>query len=334
MKIVFNINKERNEAVPAYSRVESVFGFGPHHGTGRTRMHCISIRCFALLLFTLALLSSCSRTSGDLSADATIGVPTKRIVSVGSAVTEILFAIGAGADVVAVDTSSLFPEAATKLPQVGYQRTLSAEGILALKPALVLASAEAGPPAVLDQLRGAGVRLEIVGTEPTVDGVKTTIRRIAEIVNRDPSKVLADLDVDLARASVEKDRLATHPKVLVLYARGGNTLHVFGKNTTAETMIRLAGGENAITGFEGTKPLTPEALAATAPDVIVIPSHGLESVGGVAALLKVPGVASTPAGKAHRIVAIDDLLLLGFGPRMGKAAVELSTKMRIGSEGK
>lgn len=285
------------------------------------------------LALAVALLASCDR--GSSKASSRDDAQAKgRIVSVGSAVTETLYAVGASDEIVGVDTSSLFPEDATKLPQVGYQRTLAAEGILALRPTMVLASAEAGPPAVLEQLRNAGVRLEVIGAEPTMDGVKARVHRIAELVHRDPSKVLAELDADLTRARVEREKATTHPKALVLYARGGNTLHVFGRNTTAETMVRLAGGENAVAGFDGTKPLTPEALAAAAPDVIVIPSRGLESVGGVDALLTVPGVAMTPAGKAKRIVPIDDLLLLGFGPRTGKAALELGAKLRGDTEAK
>jgi iron complex transport system substrate-binding protein len=287
------------------------------------------------LLSVLALVfaaGACERASGKPSPREDAQPAKARIVSVGSAVTETLFALGAGDEVVGVDTSSLFPEAVTKLPQVGYQRTLSAEGILALTPTMVLASAEAGPPAVLDQLRSAGVRLEVIGAEPTVDGVKARIHRIAEMVGRDPSQVLAELDADLTRARVEREKASSHPKVVVLYARGGNTLHVFGKNTTAETMVRLAGGENAVTGFDGTKPLTPEALAAAAPEAIVIPSRGLDDVGGLDALLKVPGIAATPAGKTKRIVATDDLLLLGFGPRTGKAALELGAKLRSDAE--
>jgi len=277
--------------------------------------------------FVVALLFACE-TKASPSADA---APIKpRIVAVGSAVTETLFALGAGEDVVGVDTSSLYPEAATKLPQVGYQRMLAVEGILALRPTLLLATSDAGPPAALDQLRSAGVRVEVLGAEPTVEGVKARIRRVADVVGRDPSTVLAQLDADLGRARLQREKATSRPKVLVLYARGANTLHVFGRATSAETMVDLAGGENAVTGFEGTRPLTPEALAAAAPDVIVVPSRGLESVGGTDALLAIPGIATTPAAKTKRIVPIDDLLLLGFGPRTGKAAVELGAKLHPG----
>jgi iron complex transport system substrate-binding protein len=135
--------------------------------------------------------------------------------------------------------------------------------------------------------------------------------------------VLAAFDADVAAARAAAARVKTRPKVLSLYARGTNALYVFGKNTPAEAMVRLAGGENAVAGFEGSKVVTPEALSAAAPDVILIPSRGLESLGGREGLMRAPGVAETPAAKAQRIVAFDDVLLLGFGPRTGKAALEL-----------
>ena len=295
-----------------------------------------------LFVWACSCLAACERPSaeGPTSRDAGVGlsshVSAARIVSVGSAVTEAVYALGAGDLVAGVDTSSAFPEAASKLPQVGYQRALAAEGILALGPTIVLASAEAGPPAVLDQLRGAGVRLEIVPNDPSVSGARARILRVAELLGRDPSKVIMQLDRDLERAGALTARIKSRPKVLVLYARGAKTLHVFGRDTAAELMVRLAGGENAVTAFEGTKPLTGEALLQAAPEWIVLPTRGLESIGGLNALLEVPGIAATPAGKAKRIVAIDDLLLLGFGPRTGQGVIELCRKIHpeLGQEEK
>lgn len=247
-----------------------------------------------------------------------------RIVSVGGPVTETVFALGAGGLVVGDDTSSLYPEAATKLPRVGYERTLSAEGVLSLSPSLVIASSEAGPPAVLEQLRSAGVRVELVPGGASVEGAKRRISTIAQLLQRDPAPALAALEADLARARAFVGKTPTHPKVLVLYARGANTLFVFGRGTSADAMLSLAGAENAVTAFEGTRPLTSEAVVQAAPDVILLPSRGLESLGGVDGLLQLPGLGQTPAGKAKRVVTLDDLLLLGFGPRTGEAALQLA----------
>lgn len=266
------------------------------------------------IVFALCVLVGCHRQAPPAES---------RIVAIGSAVTETLYALGAGDRVVGVDTSSLYPEAATKLPQVGYQRSISAEGILALKPTLILAGSDAGPPAAIEQLRAAGVRVEQLDGAPTVDGARARIERIAGHVGKDAKPVVEKLNADLARIAAVKNA----PKVLAIYARGGGTLHVFGNACVTDTMIGLAGGKNAVSEFPGSKPLTAEALVKAAPDFIVIPSRGLEGLGGAEGLLEVPGVAETPAGKAKHFVAIDDLLLLSAGPRMGQGAGELARKL-------
>lgn len=212
------------------------------------------------LFLALCLLVACHRTLAPAAA--------ARVVAIGSPVTEAVYALGAGDALVGVDTSSLFPPEAQRLPQVGYQRTLSAEGILGLRPTVVLAGADAGPPAVLEQLKAAGVRLERLDGGPTVASARARITKVAELLAKDPGPVLAALDADLAHVPASE----AHPKVLVIYARGGGTLNVFGTGTVADTMITLAGGKNAIVDFVGPKPLTAEALVKAAPDVIVIPT--------------------------------------------------------------
>lgn len=257
--------------------------------------------------------------AGDASAPAAL-----RVVTVGSAVTEAAFAVGAGAVVVGVDTSSLFPEEATRRPRVGYQRALAAEGLLSLAPTLVLATDEAGPESVLEQLRARGVRVERVGSAPTLDGARARLARVAELLGRPADAALARFDDDARAAKALVARTTQRPRVLALYARGAGTLQVFGRETAADGMLALAGADNAVTAFTGAKPLTAEALVAAAPDVVLVPARGLESLGGEAGLLAVPGVAGTPAGRAKRIVAVDDLLLLGFGPRTGEAVALLA----------
>lgn len=268
-----------------------------------------------LLLLPVFALSACKK------ADEA-GKPTsaaKRLVTVGSAITETTFALGAGGDVVGVDTSSLFPEAATKLPQVGYQRTIAAEGILSLRPTMVIAGHEIGPPAALEQIKSAGIPLQIIPLGPGVAGAKARIAAVAAAVGKDAKELLAKMDNDLAVQSKRLIAVTKKPKVLALYARGAGSMQVFGKDTSAQTMIELGGGENAVSNFEGAKPLSGEGVVSAAPDVILVPSRGLESLGGIDGLLKQPGVAETPAGKARRVVAVDDVLLLGFGPRLAEA---------------
>lgn len=253
---------------------------------------------------------------------------SSRIVSVGGGITEIIFALGAGARVVGADTSSVYPNAATRLPKVGYQRLLSVEGVLALRPSLVIASAEAGPPAALEQLRGSGVPILVVTAEPTLAGARGRIAVIAQALREEaPGRaVLARLEreYDESRRNGSDGGNGGSPRVLFIYARGQGTVNVSGRGTAADRMIGLAGGQNAMITFDGFRPLTAEAAIAAAPDVILIPARGMEAVGGAEAILGLPGLALTPAGRSGRIVAMDDLLLLGFGPRLGQAIDELA----------
>ena len=286
----------------------------PDPGTGRWW------RALAITAYVAAALVNCTRANGDAHGD--------RIVTIGGPVTEIVFALGAGPRVVAVDTSSVYPDAAMRLPQVGYQRTLAAEGILAQRPALVIAGADAGPPAVLEQLRAAGVRVELVANAQAPETAAARIEAVGRLIGAEPrahalaAQVLAETRA--ARASLP----AGSPRAIAIYARGAGTLLVAGGDTTAGAMLGLAGATNAATGFTGYKPLSAEALIAAAPDVIVVPARGLATIGGEAGLLALPGVAQTPAGRARKIVALDDLELLGFGPRLGHSIAELARRMR------
>jgi len=247
-----------------------------------------------------------------------------RIVSIGGPVTEIVYALGAGGEVVGVDTSSTYPEPASRLPQVGYQRRLSAEGVLSLQPDVVLATSDAGPPAALEQLK-AVVKVVEVPAVYSIAGAKAKIRLIARILGREAQgeQLVAALHRDLAAAQALLDKVRTQPTVLFLYARGLGTLYVSGTGTAADAMIRLAGGVNAVTEYEDFKPFTSEAVVAAAPEVLLMLERGLDSVGGVEGLLKLPGMALTEAAREQRIVAMDDLYLSGFGPRLGAAIKDM-----------
>lgn len=249
-----------------------------------------------------------------------------RILPLGGPVTETVYALGAGDLVIGTDTSSIYPEAATKLPQVGYQRTLAAEGILSLKPDLVLATDEAGPANVMEQVRTAGVRVVLVPSEHSVAGAQAKVKAIAAALGREAAgdKLSATIAAQAEEAQAILAKSPAKPKVLFLYARGASTLNVSGHGTAADAMIVLAGGQNAVTGYEGYKPLTAESAVAAAPDYLLMMDRGLSSVGGKESVFTQPGLALTPAGQNQRIVAMDDLLLLGFGPRTGQAITELA----------
>lgn len=261
-----------------------------------------------------------------LAGTSSVG-EAQRIVSASGVATEILFALGLGDRVVAVDTSSVYPSEAERLPKVGYARALSTEGILSMEPGVVILGAEAGPPEVLEALRSAGVRLITLEEGHSVEVAMERIRQLGEYFGR-PGKAAAlciQLRKDLATIS---NPLPVRPRVLFIYARGGGVMNVSGQGTAASAMIELAGGANAIDGFSGFKALTPEAAIHARPDVLLLTTRGLASVGGKRVLLDHPGLKLTPAGRSGRVVAIDDLKLLGFGPRMGEAAGWLNSELR------
>lgn len=253
---------------------------------------------------------------------------TSRIVPLNGDIAEIVWALGLGGNVVATDTSATFPPEARALAKIGYQRQLAAEGILALNPTVVIGDEAAGPPATLEQLRGAGVPVVIVPDPPTLDTPAMKIRAVGAALGvPDRAEELAvrtQRGIDDARALAA--RATGKPKVMFLYVRGAGTQNIGGKGTSADVLIGAAGGADAgaDAGISGYKPLTAEALAAAQPDVILLLSAVLDSIGGVEGLLAIPGVAQTPAGQQRRVLAYDDLFLLGMGPRTGQALRELT----------
>lgn len=253
----------------------------------------------------------------------------RRIVSAGGAITEIVYALGAEGDLVGVDTTSLHPAAARALPSVGYARALSAEGVLSLRPTLLLHGADAGPPAVLAQLAATRLAMERLDLDHRVEGLLAATRRVATLTAReaDGRHLVQRLQAEWAAAEreVAAQRVgAAAPRVLFVLSHSMAQVRISGRDTGADAMIQLAGARNAFGDTVGYKPLSPEASIAAAPDVILCTEQGLQAAGGVDGLLKAPGLAATPAGRARRIVAMEALLLLGFGPRLPQAVTQLA----------
>lgn len=255
----------------------------------------------------------------------------RRIVSVGGALTETLYAMGAQGDLVGVDTTSLYPLAATQLPSVGYARTLSAEGVLSLRPTLVVASGEAGPPAVLRQLADAGVVLQVLEADHRLEGVLVRTRQLGVLVGREAAaNQLAVRTAQDWRSVLAQVAAAPQPgpRVLFVLSHAINQVRIGGRHTAADAVIRFAGGRNAFGDVEGFKPLTPEAAIAAEPDVILTTDQGLQAAGGIDGFLAAPGLAATRAGRARRVIAMEALFMLGFGLRLPQAVAELATRLR------
>lgn len=249
-----------------------------------------------------------------------------RIVSVGSALTEIVYALGAEGLLVGVDTTSQYPAAAQTLPQVGYIRALSAEGVLSLKPALVIATTAAGPATTLDQLRATGVEVLVLPDHYDYDSVIAKIAAVGRVTGKQPEAeaVIARGRADMAELAKLLSASTGKPRVLFLLSMGGGAPQAAGRDTAADGIIRLAGGANAIDSYAGYRPLTPEAVIASRADFVLVTRQTVQAMGGIETVLNQPALRQTPAGRAGKVLEFDTLLLLGFGPRTPQAAQELA----------
>lgn len=239
---------------------------------------------------------------------------TERVVSAGSAVTELLIALDAKESLVAVDVTSQLPKE-MELPKVGYHRRLSAEGLLALSPTKVIGSDEMGPNTTLDQLKSAGVDVEVVNTEANIDGLIHRIDQIAGIMHRKTEATTLKKEVEAQVQALEGNQpeKAEKKKVLFLLIHEGRAANVAGSETTPDAIITLAGGENpAASKLSSYKPLSTEAMVEMQPDVILVSGRSYQTMGGADAILKaMPLLAATPAGMTKNIVTIDGHALVG-----------------------
>lgn len=278
-------------------------------------------------LFSLALaftlLVACS---GPEAKKEEVKKEAMRIVSLNGTITEIVYALGEEKQLVAVDITSTYPEAATKLTNLGHLSAISAEGILGSSPTHVIGFADEIKPELLDQLKNAKVEVVLFERDYSIKGAKKAIRDIAKWLEKEEEgKKLEDqIDADVKGLSP----LTSKPAVLFVYARGAGTMMVAGDDTQMEKMIELAGGKNAVGGFNEFKPLTPESVIAANPDLLLLFESGTQSLNGEAGLLEIPGIKLTTAGKNKQFLSMDGLLLSGFGPRVGKALSILNGELK------
>lgn len=241
----------------------------------------------------------------------------ERVVSIGGDVTQIIYALDAQSQLVARDSTSLRPAQAARLPDVGYMRQLNAEGILALKPTLVIASAQAQPSLVLQQIARAGVRVVTVSGDSSLQAIPQKIITVGQALQRE-SEAQA-----LAQQIRQLPQQPLPVKVLYIMANSGMKSMAAGNQTAADGAIRSAGLENAMGSVPHYQALSQEGVIAAAPDLVVIGEDGLKTLGGEAQLWQLPGLALTPAGQQHRLLVIDTMALLGFGLDTPRAIVKL-----------
>lgn len=255
--------------------------------------------------------------------DSSRGGPLDRVVCVSKQINEFVWDIGAESHIVARDLTSIYPPEITKLPSVGYHRALSAEGIISMKPTLVLTDGNVGPASVLDQVHKVGIPVEIMAPGNTLDSAQLLMTRLGERFNH---KASADSVVGAWKAGMDSiwhDTAAfaaaghgARPRVMFIhFGQIGNNYLALKSGQPADQMLRWAGGVNAIDSVGGMSRVTPELIARAAPDVIIATEVGFDRFGSADKFLELPGVALTPAGKSKRIYRITEQEIMYYGPR-------------------
>jgi len=282
----------------------------------------------ACFLFGGAALGAAITVHDARNRDVIISDPA-RIVSIGGAITEILYALGFEDRLAGVDSTSLFPAAALRdKPNVGYMRQLSAEGVLGLNPSLVLAVQGSGPKETMDVLEAAKVPLVLVPETFSEAGLVEKIKLVGHAMGADRRAecLTAAVTDDLAQLRELRGKVTRPVRVMfVMSLLNGRTMAA-GQKTAANEIIALAGGVNAIDGYEGYKIINDEAIIAAKPDVVLSIQRGKDSV-DAEAVYGHPAFALTPVAANKAFISMDGLYLLGFGPRTAAAARDLSIRL-------
>jgi iron complex transport system substrate-binding protein len=252
------------------------------------------------------------------------------VLSIGGSVTEIVYALGQEHRLKARDTTSTWPAEVQELPNVGYMRALSPEGVLSVEPSLIISEEGAGPQETLDVLKAAQVKFVEIPDGFDRDAIVAKINAVgAALEVTDKSDALArevSAALDTVAATIAAQDNVQKRVLFILSARGGK-LMVGGANTPADGIITMAGGINAAANIDGFKPLTDEAAATIAPDVILMMDRGGDHAMAAAELFAMPALSITPAAKTQAVVRMNGLLMLGFGPRTAQAVTELNSAL-------
>lgn len=254
----------------------------------------------------------------------------QRWVSSGGSLSEWVVRLGGEGRLVGVDTTSLHPQSLRQLPSVGYQRALSAEGVLSLRPDILIGSEEMGPPPVVAQIAAAGVRVESLSAKPDLATLERNVLRLGELLGvpaqaREQMAAYRQQLQDQAQWVAEARRRQAPPRVVMLLGHAGSNLMAAGQGSLAVWLIEQAGGESPV-AHQGYKALSNEALLALDPQVLIFADRSLHGEEARQALLKHnPLLQQTSAVRDGRLLALDPTLLVGgLGPRLPEGLAELS----------
>lgn len=277
----------------------------------------------------LACLTITPDAPAHAAGQAETGQTASRIVSVGGTVTEIIYALGAGDRIVAVDSTSLYPEDASAKPDVGYMRQVAPEGVLAQNPDLILLDAGTGPADAVAILKSGPVPVTTIGGDPDIHTIGAKIRAVGEAIGKQAEAETLASSVEQGMDRLEHDLEAlpqTRKRVLFILSLANGRVMAAGKGTAADAMLNAAGAVNAVPDIHGYKPLTDEAIIAAAPDTVLVMANGGAHVTAEEAFA-LPVLKNSPAGRDGAFIAMDALYLLGLGPRTPDAARELANRL-------
>lgn len=282
---------------------------------------------FLLAAFTL-LLFGCGRFSNK-EVD---GKKDMRIVCLSKHLTEMVFALGKGHNIVACDLSSTYPDSAKLLKTVGYHRALSPESIIAMEPDLVIHSNDIGPENVLPQITKAGLNIKVFGGANTIDSAKLLLQELGHFfgVEQKADSIIKKMDADIAKAAaaLQAMNLKDTPSVMIIhFGRANNVYFVMSGRRgggVGDKMIALAGGKTAVYDAKGARQISAEAVAEANPDIIIATDFGYDQMGSMDKFISgVPGVSLTNAAKNKRIIRFEEHDLVYFGPRTGENIIKL-----------
>lgn len=252
----------------------------------------------------------------------------QRIITLSSALSETVHALGKSRNIVAVDVTSEYPQEIKQKPRASRDRTFALEGLLAFKPDMILTPPNEISYTVETKLKKLGVKVITVKQEYSVNGAERFIKEVAQVIGADKQgeAVLNTFKKEMAEvSSVMKNKVK--PKVLFVYARGVGLMSVAGKGSHIDAIISLAGGRNAVQEFSDFKPYSTESLIKANPDVLLLFDFGTSSLGGKNAVLNMPGVALTNAGKNKQVISMEGPLLINFSTRLPQAISALNKQL-------